>query len=474
MCTADEVVITLHKSHCFESWPIVGTGFHCVYTSNSSDHDFIWNSLIADYGSYIKGQELSQENFNNHVPASREKIMQIFIEYVNSLSILKNYQPWALEFASDGKKLSSNSDGNCHESVTKIENFLSRVSEGRFESDEISPLQVLSSDNIDSSCSYLASERESSSTKQWVSISSNLAPEKEDSSAKQMVSINSNLALEKEGSSARHMISGSSNSSLEKESFYDKPVASGTGNSNIVLEKVGPSVEHMAYSSNLDHNKKVSSPKLMVSCSIADEFSCVEERDMKIISGHTSNGDVIQKKDGPALRHESACHEGRSLILSDYEVDYHTLDDPVEELLSGCNIENLDQSVEYVTVDDTSSDQDAAQELEIIHSSDEKNIPNRNQNIKRKSSEHMCRGVSKLCKKSSELYSEKDLLDFKLCEGIENENYLILHFPTQGCPSECPNCYCELCLSMLTINCSTYVSKIVCTDCKLTLYILPD
>nr|XP_045619354.1 uncharacterized protein LOC123771081 [Procambarus clarkii]XP_045619355.1 uncharacterized protein LOC123771081 [Procambarus clarkii] len=56
----------------------------------------------------------------------------------------------------------------------------------------------------------------------------------------------------------------------------------------------------------------------------------------------------------------------------------------------------------------------------------------------------------------------------KLIDG----RYLVLRSP-QKCPDECPECYCSLYPSNVTVSCSTFVIQVVCPGCSLHIYILP-
>lgn len=53
-------------------------------------------------------------------------------------------------------------------------------------------------------------------------------------------------------------------------------------------------------------------------------------------------------------------------------------------------------------------------------------------------------------------------------------NYLVVYYPSQPCPENCPNCYCRFDASKVTVNCITSVITNKCVECALTIYILQD
>lgn len=55
-----------------------------------------------------------------------------------------------------------------------------------------------------------------------------------------------------------------------------------------------------------------------------------------------------------------------------------------------------------------------------------------------------------------------------------NGNYLVVHFPSQPCPENCPNCYCQFDPSAVTVNCVTSVITNKCENCDLTIFVLQD
>ncbi|XP_045619499.2 serine-rich adhesin for platelets [Procambarus clarkii] len=55
-----------------------------------------------------------------------------------------------------------------------------------------------------------------------------------------------------------------------------------------------------------------------------------------------------------------------------------------------------------------------------------------------------------------------------------NGNYLVVHFPSQPCPENCPNCYCQFDPTAVTVNCVTSVITNKCDNCDLTIFVLQD
>lgn len=53
-------------------------------------------------------------------------------------------------------------------------------------------------------------------------------------------------------------------------------------------------------------------------------------------------------------------------------------------------------------------------------------------------------------------------------------NYLVVYYPSQSCPENCPNCYCRFDPSKVTVNCTTSVITNKCVDCALTIFIFQD
>lgn len=155
--------------------------------------------------------------------------------------------------------------------------------------------------------------------------------------------------------------------------------------------------------------------------------------------------------------------------LSQEELNTEEQDEPDDELLSAFTIGGLDQTIEYVTI------QDDCREKENVGLTEEPSSVNQDGceifSGKRKNrNQSFCDAKKRKCHKSH----NQTLHDFLPPGEIQNDNYLVIHFPIENCPEECPNCYCEFSPSMLTVNCSTFVSTIICDDCKLTIYVLPE
>ncbi|XP_069165823.1 uncharacterized protein [Procambarus clarkii] len=59
-------------------------------------------------------------------------------------------------------------------------------------------------------------------------------------------------------------------------------------------------------------------------------------------------------------------------------------------------------------------------------------------------------------------------------DHVEDNRYLVIRYPEEECPEECPECYCTFCASMLYINYKTLLITLVCPDCNLSIFIVPD
>ncbi|XP_064090349.1 uncharacterized protein LOC135204197 [Macrobrachium nipponense] len=176
--------------------------------------------------------------------------------------------------------------------------------------------------------------------------------------------------------------------------------------------------------------------------------------------------------------------------LSQEELNIEEEDEPDDELLSAFTIGGLDQTIEYVTIQDDCREKENVGLTEKPVGLTENPVGLTEKPVgltekpssvnqdgceifsgKRKNrNQSFCDAKKRKCHKSH----APTIHDFLPPGEIQNDNYLIIHFPTENCPEECPNCYCEFSPSMLTVNCSTFVSTIICDDCKLTIYVLPE
>ncbi|XP_068218665.1 uncharacterized protein [Palaemon carinicauda] len=158
--------------------------------------------------------------------------------------------------------------------------------------------------------------------------------------------------------------------------------------------------------------------------------------------------------------------ENAGEILSDEQLEQ---DEPDDELLSAFTIGGLDQTIEYVTIQDACRGKADAGVNESLISENRETIEI-SSGKRKKVNESFGGPRKRKCRK----YDTQNN-DFQLPEGvIKNDNYLVIHFPVESCPEECPNCYCEFTPSMLTVNCSTFVSTIICEECNLTVYVFPE
>ncbi|XP_042226009.1 uncharacterized protein LOC121869015 [Homarus americanus] len=53
-------------------------------------------------------------------------------------------------------------------------------------------------------------------------------------------------------------------------------------------------------------------------------------------------------------------------------------------------------------------------------------------------------------------------------------NYLVVNYPSQHCPDNCPNCYCRFDPSAITVHCFTSVITNKCMNCDLTIFVVQD
>ncbi|XP_069971626.1 uncharacterized protein [Penaeus vannamei] len=67
---------------------------------------------------------------------------------------------------------------------------------------------------------------------------------------------------------------------------------------------------------------------------------------------------------------------------------------------------------------------------------------------------------------------KKDLR--KIVRLPSDGRYLLVDFPNEQCPEECPDCYSGFYPSNVTLYCSTGVTKVVCEVCGLVIFIVPD
>ncbi|KAK8751592.1 hypothetical protein OTU49_009342 [Cherax quadricarinatus] len=58
-------------------------------------------------------------------------------------------------------------------------------------------------------------------------------------------------------------------------------------------------------------------------------------------------------------------------------------------------------------------------------------------------------------------------------DTVEDSRYLVVRYPEEMCPEECPECYCSFCASMLTFLSNKRIFTLICPDCSLTIFILP-
>lgn len=59
-------------------------------------------------------------------------------------------------------------------------------------------------------------------------------------------------------------------------------------------------------------------------------------------------------------------------------------------------------------------------------------------------------------------------------DTVEDNRYLVVKHPEEKCPKECPECYCSFNASMLASRSDKSLITLICPDCALTIYIVPD
>ena len=189
----------------------------------------------------------------------------------------------------------------------------------------------------------------------------------------------------------------------------------------------------------------------------------------RTLSEHRSHSTSCESHFSSMNSSQSNSQDMEDDIASQLKLAFQKVEEPCEELLSSYNVEVLDQSVEYVTVEDKCRDKDCIKENPGSPFQEGDQAEYENVNGKRKMTNGTFYKYERLKRPRVQSPGE-----FQPPDDIPDNRYLVLHFPTEGCPEECPNCYCEFCPSMLTVNCSTYISTIICSDCKLTIYVLPE
>lgn len=62
---------------------------------------------------------------------------------------------------------------------------------------------------------------------------------------------------------------------------------------------------------------------------------------------------------------------------------------------------------------------------------------------------------------------------FVLPQKLIDGRYLVLRWPNEKCPDECPEFHYPLNTSCVTVGCATYIFQVICPECSLHIYILP-
>lgn len=90
-------------------------------------------------------------------------------------------------------------------------------------------------------------------------------------------------------------------------------------------------------------------------------------------------------------------------------------------------------------------------------------------------------GKQKAKKKSGDITSDEDedgtmslkRMKFVTKEDLASKRFLVIQWPSQPCPEECPECYCILTSELITLNISYFSrGRVACPDCNLGIYIV--
>ncbi|XP_047481910.1 uncharacterized protein LOC125034240 [Penaeus chinensis] len=68
-------------------------------------------------------------------------------------------------------------------------------------------------------------------------------------------------------------------------------------------------------------------------------------------------------------------------------------------------------------------------------------------------------------------FKKRDLK--KIVKLPKDGRYLLVHYPNEQCPEECPECYSGFYPSNVTLYCTTPITKVVCEVCGLVIFIVP-
>lgn len=397
--------------------------------NQSGKHEFSkWHAIAIDYLSYFLRKELVIERFcqNKKGALTSDDVLIVVSRYISNLSVLESHLPWkemikyCLEhFKTIGIKYS--------EEQLKTEKVPLRSNQVKDHSEA-------------SKVSHIGSYHENSSE----------SLDKDDPEAtEQSKVLEQNNIVSQEIESSKDIDSKTSQCSSEKQVVSDT-----------IKESVNDCSSQLCKVSK--HN----------------DGGLIECDDCNPSNENRTNSIQLPQQEQSSKVTDTSCKE----VFLQKELSIHDPDDPDEGLLQTFNIERLDQAVEYVTIEDDRREKGNTQISEVPNNlfkdyDQQQSSEDNNTCIlyrKRKVSGSNMSSVSKISSKCLKTHSQNIEVDFKPPDQIANGHYLVIHFPTQGCPEECPNCYCEFCPSMLTVNCTTFVSTIICADCNLTIYVLPD